>query len=118
MTAAIPIVLILKKSCRVPEVRAQVQGIIARLGLEPTGTGASTLSCRVTPSRFAALFERQAKPLAARPPAEADYGAPGGYESEDLPIPAELVPYLESITVLPPATRLSKPGGQDRPLRN
>lgn len=118
MTAAIPIVLTLKKSCCVPEARAQVQGIIARLGLKPTGTGASTFSCRVTPSRFAALFERQAKPLAARPPAETDYGAPGGYEGEDLPIPTELVPYLESITVLPPATRLSKPTGQGHLLRN
>lgn len=109
MTEAIPIVLILKKSCQTPEARAQVREIIARLGLEPTGTGAITLSCRVTATRFADLFERQLKALAARPPAETDYGAPGGYEGEDLPIPTELVPYVDSITVLPPATRLRKP---------
>lgn len=106
MTVSIPIVLTLKKSCRTPEVIAQVRAIIARLSLELTGTGVSTLSCRIMPSRFADLFGRQAKELAARPPMEVDYGTPGGYASEDLPIPTELVPYLDSITTLPPATRL------------
>jgi hypothetical protein len=111
MTAPIQLALTLKPSCRTPEVRAQVQQITARLGLEPTGTGASTLSCRVTPSRFVDLFGQQAKAIAARPPASTDYGTPGGYEGADLPIPTELVPYLDSIAVVPPATRLAKPPG-------
>jgi len=111
MTVSIPIALTLKKSCRTPEVRAQVQAITAQLGLESTGTGVSTLSCRIMPSRFADLFGQQAKGLAARPPAETDYGTPGGYEGEDLPIPTELAPYLESIAILPPATRLCKSAG-------
>lgn len=109
MAVSIPIVLTLKKSCRAPEVRAQIQEVIAGFGLELTGTGAGTLSCRVTPSRFADLFGRQANALAARPPTETDYGTPGGYEDEDLPIPPELVTYLDSITILPPATRLRQP---------
>ena len=106
MTAPIPLALTLKKSCRVPEVMAQVKQITARLGLEPTGTGASTLSCRAAPSTFADLFGREAKATAKRAPAEADYGTPSGYEGEDLPIPAELSPFVDSITVVPPATRL------------
>lgn len=73
--------------------------------------GVSTLICRIESSRFADLFGRQAKALAARPPAKTDYGTPGGYEGEDLPIPTELASYLESITILPPATRLYESAG-------
>jgi hypothetical protein len=108
MTAPIQLALTLKKSCRTPEALAQVQQLAARLGLEPSGTGASTLSCRVTPSTFARLFGRQAEALPARAPGDADYGSPAGNQGEDLPIPSELLPYLESMTVVPPATRLGK----------
>jgi hypothetical protein len=111
MQASIPVAVILKRSSQTPEMRARLQQITARLGLEPTGTGASTLSYRVAPAKFAELFGRQAKAMEARPAGEADYGTPGGYEGEDLPIPTELVPYVDSITVVPPATRLHKPAG-------
>ena len=111
MTIFIPIALTLKKACRNAEVQAEVQQIAGQLGLESTGKGTSTLSCRVTPARFAELFGRAAKVLSSRPPGETDYGAPGGFEGDDLPVPAELVPFLDSIAIVPPATRLHKPAG-------
>jgi hypothetical protein len=98
--------LVLRTRHRNPASMAFVQEIAAGLGLEPATVGQASLSCRASPDTFARLFKTKLRPLPARKSGQSDFGTPAGYESEDLPIPAALEPYVETISVMPPATRL------------
>lgn len=107
MFNSIALSVVLKTHSRTAENIALVEEIASKLGFEVTGRGTASISVRLSPSRFAELFGKGARPIAPRRPGKLDYGAPGGFESEDLPVPSELSAYIESISVQPPATRLS-----------
>lgn len=102
---AIPLSLTLSPSNRTPARVARAQQAAAALGLQPTAAGRATISCRVSAEKFAELFGEPPTAVAARRPGSADKGAPGGFAAADLPVPAALAEWVESISVTPPATR-------------
>ena len=104
--AAIPLSLMLRQAARTPNGVARVQQAAAALGLEPTTAGRATVSCRVSTEKFAELFGEPPPAVASRSPGRSDKGTPGGYASADLPVPAALAEWVESLSVMPPATRL------------
>jgi hypothetical protein len=104
----VQIAMTLKQSNRTPTSVAKVKQIAAELGLETTDSGRATVSCRVPPEKFAELFGRPPTPQEARRVQNTDYGTPPGYVGEDLPIPNGLEAFVESIAVVPPATRLDQ----------
>jgi hypothetical protein len=111
MSASIPIAMTLAPAHRSAESVAQVQRLAAELGLEPTGTGRASLSFRVSPDQFRKLFGTAAAAVPERPRGAADAGTPAGYEAADLPVPQALRQYVESVSVVPPATRMGKSAG-------
>lgn len=104
----IVVTVLLKKGARDSESVRTLQRNASALGLEPTSQGRATVCFETTPERFQELFAVQAKPRARRKPSDADFGAPAGFEVQAaLPIPEELQAQAESISVEPPATRLT-----------
>jgi hypothetical protein len=109
MDTKISVTLMLKSSSRTPEAAARVQEMAAGLGLELTTAGKSSLSFRADPETFTRLFGVTATPVEPRPPGERDFGAPGGHiVEEELKVPDELAEFVESVSVLPPATRFGR----------
>ncbi len=106
MTGTIPIAMTLKPSARNPGDIARAQRLAAELGLEPVRGGRASLSFRIPAERFEEIFGLTPERVLPQPPGPADYGTPGGYEGVDLPVPVALAAYVESVAVVPPATRL------------
>lgn len=106
MVAPIQLSILLNNSSRDHDAIAQLVNIIAQLGLQPTLSGTATVSCRATPEVFLRLFGRDVTESPALPAAGSDYGTPAGYRADDLPVPPVMSPYVDSISVVPPATRL------------
>jgi hypothetical protein len=107
MTPTIHLAMKLRSDCRTPEAVGVVQPVAASLGMEPTATGRASLSFRVTAETFAQLSGTVAAVVPPRPPGPRDHGTPGGHTTEtELTVPAALQPYVESIAVIPPATRM------------
>lgn len=102
---AIPLSLTLRQAARTPDGVARVQQAAAALGLEPTAAGRATVSCRTSKEKFAELFGEPPPAVPARPRSRSDAGAPGGFAETDLPVPAALAEWVESLSVTPPATR-------------
>lgn len=102
---AIPLSLTLRRAARTPDGVARVQRAAAALGLEPTAAGRATVSCRASQEKFAELFGEPPPAVPARRPGRSDAGAPGGFAEADLPVPAALAEWVESLSVTPPATR-------------
>lgn len=103
--ATIPLVLTLRPAARTPTAVAQVQQVAAALDLQPMGAGRATISCRVSPEKFEELFGEVPAVVKAKLPGSTDKGAPGGFAETDLPVPASLAKWVESLSVMPPATR-------------
>ena len=108
MSNLISIAMVLRQPWRTPGGMARAQEIATRLGIQPTTSGRVSLSAKVSPEVFERLFSVAPTRVAPQPPGPYDFGAPGGYTSEDaLTVPAELAEYVESISVISPARRLS-----------
>jgi hypothetical protein len=104
----IVVTVLLKKEARDPESIHTLQRNALALGLKPTSQGRATVCFETTPERFQELFSVQPKPRARRKPSGTDFGAPAGFEVQGaIPIPEELQAQAESISVEPPATRLT-----------
>jgi len=102
----INITLLLRKPWRTGEGVARVEKNAASLGLEVTTSGRVSVSAKASPQVFERLFGFVPTQVAAQPPGNRDFGAPGGYTAErELPIPVELSEYVETISVMPPAQR-------------
>ena len=107
MAETVPIVMVLQKQQRNDRGLQQAAEAAAALGLEVSASGRATLSCRVPLPTFRALFGVEPKELSELPPGTRDHGRPGGFtSSESLAIPTPLAPFVQSIEVSPPATRL------------
>lgn len=106
MSSKVPIAMTLRPDSRNAGDSARVRQIASELGLEPTTAGRASLSFRVAQERLEELFGIAPVRLPARPPGGEDYGTPGGYEGLELPVPAALACYVESIAIVAPATRL------------
>jgi|SRR5678809_1298337 hypothetical protein len=91
MESVIPLQILLRKPWRTREGVAEARAVCTRLGIEPTASGAVTLSGRITPAIFQSLFSISAENAAAPTTA-----------TRPLPIPQELQEYVESITIAPP----------------
>jgi hypothetical protein len=104
--AAIPLSLTLRQAARTPNGVARVQQAAAALGLEPTTAGRATVSCRVSTEKFTELFGEPPAAVAPKKPGRGDKGAPGGFAEAELPVPAALAEWVETLSVLPPASRL------------
>jgi hypothetical protein len=105
-SALIKLQILLRRQYRTPEAADQVRKILLSLGLTPTAVGLATLSADAEPSRFESLFGVKTTEILPRPPGKTDFGASGGHVSPDLPVPATLQPYVESISAAPPHTYL------------
>ncbi len=88
--------ILLRKPWRTDQGVANVRRIGVSLGIEPTGSGAATVSGRIKGRTFEALFAMQAEAAKA-----------AGLATPALPIPEALKEYVESITVVPPHTYMS-----------
>ncbi len=91
MEHAIPLQILLSKPWRTGAGVAKVQAVCFRLGIQPTASGAATVSGRISPATFESLFSISAE-IAAAPTTA----------TPSLPIPRELQEFVESITIAPP----------------
>jgi hypothetical protein len=91
MEPVIPLQILLRKPWRTKEGVATAREVCTRLGIEPTASGAATVSGRITPAVFETLFSISAENAAAPTTA-----------TRALPIPPELQEFVESITIAPP----------------
>ena len=107
MSDLISISILMRKSWRTSEGLSRVQKIATELGLQVTTTGRVSISAKVSTEVFTQLFGVSPTRLKSTLPDEANFGSPGGYIcNEELTVPAELVEYVEIISVVPPARRL------------
>jgi hypothetical protein len=100
--------MILKEAAVVgDELRRELTQALERLGIEVTGIGKATVSCRMDLDEFKDLFGISPKEIAAEPPGDRDMGTAGGfYTEESLTVPTELEPFVRRITMIPPPRRL------------
>ena len=83
-----------------------MQNIASKRGLQLTTSGKVSISAKVTSDTFQQVFGFLPAGIAPTPPGKFDFGAPGGYASEqEITVPPELAEYVESISILPPAQR-------------
>jgi hypothetical protein len=103
----IPLALLLKIDRRTPEDVERTIEVAARLGLEITGHGRTSVTARASPEVFTRLFGTTTRKLPAQPPGATDAGRPAGYAATGpLRVPPELTGLVEQITVSSPARRL------------
>lgn len=105
----ITVALIVTKTARNEDGIARLRDQLTELGLEPGTPGLATLSARLPVSRFDELFSVEPENVEPVDPGRDDMGTPGGrVVSEPLPIPPELAELVTHISIVPPATRLTK----------
>ena len=102
----IPLQLLLRSESRNEAGMEALVRAASTIGLLPTATGTATISMRADDETFQRLFGRLPEPLAPSRGGQADFGSAGGYEALEVLVPPELVPYVQSITVASPPTRL------------
>jgi hypothetical protein len=100
--------LLLRKEWRNAEGINHVKRIASSVGLTPTTAGTASVSAVISLVDFEATFGKPVEGVDPRPPGQRDFGSPGGYVSEDLPVPDPLKGYIESISVAPPHTRMGR----------
>ena len=105
-TTPVALTILLKSEVRNKETAAIVERIAADMGLQLTIGGVASVCFRVEPGRLEDLFHVSPRWTPSRGPGPNDFGCAGGYGSEDLPIPETLQPYVESITIMAPPTRM------------
>lgn len=109
MAETINVTLLLRKELRTQSTITRVQEIASGLGLVPTTIGRVSISAKVLVEDFVKLFQVSPKRISPSPPGQGDFGSPGGFEvEEEIPIPKSLTPFVETITVMPPARRVSQ----------
>lgn len=107
MTEMVKLALLLRPEHRRPGSVARVEEIAGRLGLHTTGAGRTTVSAELSLDDFVALFGSPPTRVSPSPPGPRDFGRPGGFEADrPLAVPEILAPYVDSITVTPPAYRV------------
>ena len=109
MTARkISIAFVLKASLVLEEVLPEIEQALAKIGVEVSGVGRVTISGAISLDLFEHVFGVSPQRLQAQLPSDRDMGTPAGFYVEvALIIPPELEPFIEHISVLQPATRLS-----------
>ncbi len=109
MTQPVTLSILLRPDWRSPAGMAQVQSIAASLGIDVTTSGRAGFSGSLSETAFTELFGTAPTAVPPQPPGPSDFGAPGSFSVEaELPIPAPLLDYVESICVEPPATRMNR----------
>lgn len=93
--------VLLRKDARNARDLTALAEALRALGFEVTGTGRASISARATREAFDAVF-------GGAPPASA-YAAPAA-GSRELPVPAGVADYVESISVAPRHTVISRRG--------
>jgi hypothetical protein len=107
MTEMVKLALLLRPEHRKPGSVARVEELAGSLGLRATGSGRTTVSAELSLDAFVALFGSPPTRVPPSPPGARDFGRAGGFEADrPLAVPEALAPYVESITVTPPAHRL------------
>jgi len=103
----VPIAITLAPAHRTPAGVSAASKLLEELDIHVTVVGAATISARVDPGAFKAVFGVEPQTMPARPPSGRDFGAPAGFASEvDLRIPPKLQGIAERINVQAPATRV------------
>ncbi len=105
---SVPIRLLLQSNYRNGDGVSRVEAIAERLGMDVASSGKTSVNCNVPPSVFQKLFGSKLTKIEAKPSGPSDFGTPSGLRSEDpIPVPADLVEFVELISIEPPATRMS-----------
>ena len=90
--------VLLRPEWRTAEGVAEVERALRELGFEVTGTGRASISARAAPRAFRQAF--------ADAPGAESRPLPG--DNRELPVPAPLAGQVESITVAPQHTPMSR----------
>src|SRR5689334_20385693 len=76
-------------------------------GLKFVFAGAASISAEIDEASFTKVFGASLRSLEPKPPGDRDFGQAGGYAADSpLVVPPGLAPYVESVTLPPPLTRL------------
>jgi hypothetical protein len=97
--------MLLREQARNEASIRQASQLAGTLGFDCTAQGAATLSVRLSQERFQALFGMLPELLDEQRPGPFDAGRPPGFQELELPVPEPLRELVESISVVPPATR-------------
>ena len=100
--------LVLSKKGQAEDGRRQVVDYLTARGLEPTGGGFATLSFAAKSEAFDDVFHSTTKklkePLYRHPKT---VGASAPQDEPPIETPEELIPFVEHVSIAPPATRFS-----------
>lgn len=101
---------VLSQTARSHEGMQQLVDRATEMGLYVRSKGKATISFGLEQTRFEELFGVPIRRRPAQPPSTGDYGVREGMDAlDDLPIPKDLSPYIDSIAVEPPAIRMQGP---------
>jgi hypothetical protein len=108
MPETVKLQLLLRREWRNAEGIDHAKRLAPTIGLNITAAGAASVSAETGPADFERIFGTRVEEIAPRPPGQQDFGSPGGYAAGDLPVPEPLQPYVETISVAPPYTRMDR----------
>lgn len=102
MKSFLPIILLLRKSCRTPEVQKKVEEIAKGLGLIVKTVNRKTVTCAVSTDHFIKHFGESPVHARAQSSGSVDRSTPpADLHEKHLMIPEDLVEYVESVTFQP-----------------
>ena len=102
----VPIVLLLREKHRSAAAIERVKRELQKLKISPTTEGAASICGRISEAAFADLFHTAPRSQPAKKPSAQDAGIPAGYQQTELAVPPPLLEWVESISVISPATRM------------
>jgi hypothetical protein len=102
----IRVALVLREKSRSNAGRARAIEAIEACGFEVASLGRATISALIPQDAFSRLFGVKPSKIDPRPTSDRDAGRAGGWHvGEELAVPSRLESYVQSISVVPPATR-------------
>ncbi len=88
---------------RAEEGRQAVLSILSEFGITQTGGGLATMTFTASEEGFARAFDAVSPMPETEKRHEATVGASGPYQEPEITIPKRLEPYVEYVSVTPPA---------------
>ena len=101
----VKIAILANKENRTPQGIASLANSLTAHGCKVVGSGTTTITIDLEPKEVVDIFGVEVHKISPQPPSEFDFGAPGGFESEEIVRPDWLQDRVEQIAIIPPATR-------------
>ena len=98
--------ILIRKDWRNEEGINRIRDLLRDLRIDFIDAGQATLSAEMPAADFQELFGTGSVKIEPQGPGESDFGRSGGYAAGELAVPAQLRPYVESISVPPPHIRM------------